>query len=176
MERIAVIGCGGAGKSTLARRLGDVLGIEVFHLDRLNWKPGWVATPEEEWRALQDDLVKRDSWIIDGNYGRTMVTRLRAADTVIFLDYPTITCLYRAIKRETQYRGRSRPDMNPGCPERLHLPFLNWIVRYRKRNRPSVLARIEEHCDGKHVVILRSPKDAEEFLLEVAQTTHETGP
>ena len=164
MKRIAIIGCGGAGKSTFARRLGGILGIEVFHLDALNWKPGWVPTPKEEWQVLQDEIVGRNSWIIDGNYSATMVTRLEAADTIIFLDYPTITCLYRAIKREIQYRGRSRPDMDPGCPERFHLPFLSWICGYRKRNRPTVLARIEQHCQGKRVIILRRPSEAESFL------------
>ena len=48
MRRIAIIGAGGAGKSTLARQLGEVLGIEVIHLDALFWKPGWVDTPRDE--------------------------------------------------------------------------------------------------------------------------------
>lgn len=167
MERIAIVGCGGSGKSTLARRLGEILGIEVFHLDALHWKPGWVPTPKEEWQAIQDDIMKRDSWIIDGNYGATMESRIAAADTIIFLDYPTLTCLYRAVRREFRYGGGSRPDMGSGCPERIHLPFLRWILGYRRRNRPSVLARIEKHRDGKRVIILRRPREAESLLAEI---------
>ncbi len=171
MRRVAVIGCGGAGKSTLARELGSILGIEVIHLDALNWKPGWVDTPTEEFRAVQDDLLKRDSWIIDGNYGATMPGRLAAADTVVFLDYPTLLCLYRAIRRIIHYYGRTRPDMGPGCPEKFDLSYVNWILGFRRRPRTSILRRIEEHCEGKRVIILRSPKEAEAFLRELSRHT-----
>lgn len=167
MKQVAIIGCGGSGKSTLARQLGKILGIEVIHLDALNWKPGWVATPKEEWDALQEGIVQRDSWIIDGNYGGTMTIRLGAADTVIFLDFPTVVCLYRAIRRITRYWGRNRPDMGPGCNEKLDLSYLNWILTYRKQRRPSVLSRIEQHCDGKNVIILRSPREVTAFLREL---------
>lgn len=167
MKRIAIIGCGGSGKSTLARQLGEILGIEVIHLDRLNWQPGWVATPKEEWEALQEEIVQRDSWIIDGNYGGTMTIRLAAADTVIFLDYPTLTCLYRALKRRILYRGRNRPDIGPGCPEKIDLSFIKWIWEYRRTRRPSVLNRIEQHSSGKKVIILRNPREATAFLREL---------
>jgi adenylate kinase family enzyme len=88
MRRIMVIGSGGAGKSIFSRRLGDVLGIEVIHLDRLHWKPGWAETPKGEWAELVGQLVRGDEWIIDGNYGGTLEVRLGACDTVIFLDLP----------------------------------------------------------------------------------------
>lgn len=34
MKRVAIIGSGGAGKSTLARQVGDATGLPVIHLDR----------------------------------------------------------------------------------------------------------------------------------------------
>jgi len=95
MTKIAVIGSPGAGKSTLARQLGQVLGSEVFHLDAFYWKPGWVETPKEEWVEIQKKLVTKDSWIIDGNYGSTIEIRLQAAEVIIFLDLPRSVCLWR---------------------------------------------------------------------------------
>ncbi len=71
VKRVAVVGSGGAGKSTLARELGQRTGIPVIHLDEHFWKPGWVATAAEEWRAVQNDLLAADCWIVDGNYGGT---------------------------------------------------------------------------------------------------------
>lgn len=99
MKKIAIIGSGGSGKSTLALKLGQIRQLPVFHLDALNWNPGWVPTPKEEWNRLMEELVLQKEWIIDGNYGGTMNVRLREADTIIYLDYPTYISLYRAIKR-----------------------------------------------------------------------------
>ena len=82
MKKIVLIGSGGSGKSTLAKQLGEKLKINVYHLDALFWKPNWVGVPKDEQRMIQKDLVKRQEWIIDGNYGGTMEIRLNAADTI----------------------------------------------------------------------------------------------
>lgn len=95
MEKIAIIVAGGTGKSTLARELGEILKLPVYHLDTLYWKPGWVSTPTEEWEQVMVNLVSKDKWIIDGNYGKSIDIRLKKADTVIFLDYPTYISLFR---------------------------------------------------------------------------------
>src|SRR5882724_2173258 len=114
MNKILIIGSGGAGKSTFAERLGQVLKIEVVHLDVLYWKPGWVETPKPEWRKTVAELVKRESWIIDGNYSGTFDIRLEACDTVIFLDVARAFCLWRVLKRWMLYRHGGRPDMAEG--------------------------------------------------------------
>src|SRR6266404_5200610 len=121
MKKILIIGSGGAGKSTFAARLGKVLELDVIHLDKLYWKPGWVETPKEEWKEIVEEIVKRDSWIIDGNYGGTREIRLRACDTVILLDTPRYICIYRILKRALLYRNRTRPDMGTSCREKLDL-------------------------------------------------------
>jgi len=164
MRRIAVIGSGGAGKSALARRLGEILGIEVYHLDAIHWKPGWTPTPEDEWREINEKLAACDEWIIDGNYGSTLDVRLAAADTVVFLDYPRSVCLWRAFKRRLQYHGKTRPDMGSGCREQIDWGFLKWIWRYPKDSRPSVIAKIEAFAQHATVIHLRSPREAEVFL------------
>jgi len=84
MRKIAIIGSGGAGKSTLARQLSEKLAIDVYHLDALFWQPNWVLASRETQREIQSRLVRQDSWIIDGNYGSTFDLRLTAVDTIIF--------------------------------------------------------------------------------------------
>lgn len=111
MKKIILIGSGGSGKSTLARQLGNKLNIKVHHLDTLFWKPNWEGVPKEEQRTVQNELVKGEKWIIDGNYGGTMDIRINAADTIIFLDIHRTICVYRAFKRIVQYRNKTRPDM-----------------------------------------------------------------
>ncbi|MBT2757474.1 DNA topology modulation protein [Mesobacillus foraminis] len=167
MKKIVLIGSGGSGKSTLARQLGEKLKINVLHLDSLFWKPGWVETSREEWIDTQQYLVKRETWIMDGNYGGTMDIRLNAADTIIFLDIPRIICVYRAFKRILQYRNKTRPDMGEGCEERFNYEFFKWIWEYPKTKRPKILERLEELSKEKEVIILKTPKEVENFLEQM---------
>lgn len=170
MNKIMIIGSGGAGKSTLARKLGEKLNIEVFHLDSLLWRPNWEMVSREEQREIQNDLIKKEQWIIDGNYGGTMDVRLEAADTIIFMDFPRVICLYRAVKRYFQYRGKSRPDMVEGNDERLDWNFLKWIWNYPRDKRPGILKTLEWLALQKQVVILHSPKEADLFLSELQKS------
>lgn len=162
MRRVAVIGCGGAGKSTLARALGERLGIEVVHLDRLYWRPGWVPTPADEWRAVVAGVARRERWITDGNYGGTLDLRLAAADTVLFLDLPRRVTVPSVLRRWWRHRGQA--VQAPACPERWSWTFLRWVWNYRRDSRPRVLAALAEHARHADVVTLRSRADVRRYL------------
>jgi adenylate kinase family enzyme len=169
MERIMIIGCGGSGKSTLARRLSQTTGLPVHHLDRLFWKPGWTETPKTEWASLQERLCREPRWIIDGNYGASLALRLEACDTVVFLDMPTVTCLLGGIRRFLAFRGRTRPDVGDGCPEKLTGEFLRWILTYRRKRRPGILNRLHALDGEKKVVILSSRRAVRRFLAGASE-------
>jgi adenylate kinase family enzyme len=164
MKRMLVIGSGGSGKSTFARRLGELLGIEVVHLDVEHWLPGWTEPPKEEWRRRVEELLRGDEWVIDGNYSGTLETRLAACDTVVFIDLPRALCVWRVLKRVVTYRSGSRPDMAEGCEERFDLKFLKWVWDYTKRTRPKVLRLLEENSRARSVYRLRSRVEVEDFL------------
>lgn len=164
MKRVMVIGSGGAGKSTFARRLGARLGLPVIHLDANYWKPGWVETPKDEWRRKVERLVEGNAWVIDGNYSGTLDVRLAACDTVVFLDLPRAVCVWRVLKRALKYRGGSRPDMAEGCREKLNLEFLLWIWNYPKRTRPKIVELLERHSEDKRIVRLHSDAQVERFF------------
>lgn len=172
MERVMIVGAGGSGKSTLARRLGQITGLPVVHLDELAFRPGWEPVPKAEWRAVQADLVAGDRWIIDGNRESTMPIRLQAADTVVFLDYPRLVSVTRALKRSVRNRGQD--VQAPGCPERFDPAFIRWVWRYNSKHRPRTVEMIEQFAGGADVVRLRRPGDAEEFVATVAK--RHTGP
>ena len=171
MERVAIIGPGGAGKSTLARRLCKLTGLPVVHLDTEYWRPGWVPTPESEWPARVQQLANRDRWIIDGNFGGTMQARLDRADTVIYLDFERHIYIWRVLKRRYQHRGRgrSRPDMAEGCEEKIDWAFLKWLWHYPATRRPDAFGMMANaHRQGKRVVILRDDRQVRAFLAKVA--------
>ena len=174
MKRISIVGSGGAGKSTFAHQLADILHLPVIHLDALYWQPGWVATPQDEWRDKQQQLVQQECWIIDGNYTSTLDVRFAVADTIIFLDFPRFLCLYRAIKRRIQFAGKTRPDMAKGCPERIDREFLLWIWNYPTNGRMRVLKKIEQYQENRQVIILRSPRQVQQFLHSLKTTKNLT--
>lgn len=168
MKRVLIIGSSGSGKSTLARQLGAKLELPVIHLDRHYWHPGWVGTPEEQWRRAVGRLVQRKTWIMDGNYRGTLALRLQAADSVVFLDLPPWICAMRAVKRRIQYRNRPRPDIADGCKEPLFDPqliqFLRHVMSYPDRAKPYVMKQLATIANEKHVVLLQSTKDVNTFL------------
>ena len=167
MKKIILIGSGGAGKSTLARQLGAALQIEVIHLDALFWKPNWTPVQREKQVEIQKELVNKEEWIIDGNYGGTIDIRLQAADTIIFLDIPRTICVYRAFKRMIQYRNKTRPDMGKDCNERLDINFLKWIWRYPKTKRPDIVKKLEGLSTEKQIIILQTPKQIQQFIENI---------
>ncbi|MBK7894182.1 MAG: hypothetical protein IPJ90_04695 [Anaerolineaceae bacterium] len=168
MKRILIIGSSGSGKSTLARQLGAKLELPVIHLDRHFWHPGWVGTPAPEWRNTVYDLVKRDSWIMDGNYRDTMDIRLEAADSVVFLDLSPWICALRAIKRRIKYRKRPRPDIADGCIEPLLDPqlfqFVRHVLSYPDRAKPYVMQQLSPIAHEKHIIFLKTTQDVNSFL------------
>ena len=162
--RIAVIGCPGAGKSTLARQLAEKTGHPLIPLDYYYWQPGWVPTPKDEWRAKQAQWVQGERWIIDGNYKGTLELRFAAADLVIFLDLPRWLCLWQAVRRH----GRQRPDMRGDVKEgsiftRDALQFFGFILRFRKDSLPKILA-LHKKYPGVAFVRVRTRQAVRELL------------
>ena len=163
MERILIIGCGGAGKSTLARQLGERLNIPVVHLDKLFWKPGWVEiTPAEFDEALAKELEK-PRWIMDGNFNRTMPQRMERCDTIIYLDFSRFACLRGVLKRVLTTYGKVRPDMGEGCPERIDFEFLKWVWNFNKNKRQRYYHLLNE-AEGIETIALKNRRQVKRFL------------
>ena len=141
MQRVAILGSGGAGKSALAAANAARADLPVVHLDVVYWKPGWTPPLEEEFAAALDHAVAGERWILDGNFLRhgEPDPRFARADTVIFLDLPE------------------------GCRESIDLEFMRWVWRYPRRNRPRVLALLDG-LDGVDVRRLRSTADVRRYV------------
>jgi adenylate kinase family enzyme len=169
MKRVIVIGSGGAGKSSFSRKLGEITGLPVTHLDQIYWRPNWQEPAKQEWAEIHGNATKADSWILDGNFGGTMEARLKACDTVIFLDLPRTVCLYRVLKRRLTHRGENRPDMAEGCNEKIDLEFLLWIWNYPKTSKLRRERLFEQYGEGKRIIRLTSQKDADNFLMSIRE-------
>ncbi len=166
MERILIIGCGGAGKSTLARQMGEKLDIPVVHLDKLFWHPGWVESGDEEMDAKILAELKKPQWIMDGNYNRTIPKRLQYCDTVIYLDFSRWACLRGVAKRIITTYGRVRPDMGEGCPERFDPDFLKWVWHFNGKNRERYYRLLNE-AEGIETIVLKNRRAVKRFLAQL---------
>ena len=167
MERILVIGCPGAGKTTLARQMSEKLNLPLIHLDSLFWLTGWKERERDEFDRLLGEALEKPKWIIDGNYGRTLPLRLQYCDTVVFLDFPTGVCLWGVIRRVVTNWGRVRPDMGAGCPERLDWEFLRYVRDFNKTNREKLLSKIAAADPSVKVITLKSRREVRKFCNEI---------
>jgi adenylate kinase family enzyme len=166
MERVAVVGCGGSGKSYVARELGGLLDLPVTHMDAVYFDHQWNPLPMERFEAVQRKLVAGPRWVIDGNYNSTVQVRLEAADTVVFMDLPTHVCLWGILSRQLR-RGRGQNDQN-GVYNRITGDVLRYVLGYRRKMRPRILAKIDQHASGARVIMLTSRRQTRHFLRQVA--------
>lgn len=166
MERIVIIGCGGAGKSTLARQLGEKLNIPVVHLDKLFWNPGWVEKSKEKFDDLHEQELAKEKWIMDGNFNRTMPQRIARCDTVIYLDFSRFACLLGVVKRVLTTYGTVRPDMGEGCPERIDFEFLKWVWGYNKNKRERNYKLLNE-AQHAETIVLKNRRMVRKFLAQL---------
>jgi len=166
MQKVLVIGCCGAGKSTFSKKLQAILNVELIHLDQYYHKPNWEEPAKEQWEGIVNNLVQKPSWVMDGNYKGTFDVRFKEADTIIYLDYSTIKCFWRVIKRIFKYHGTVRPDMPKGCEERFDLEFLHYVVTFNFKNRKAILERLNSVKEHKKAYVFKTDKDAGLFLLK----------
>jgi adenylate kinase family enzyme len=128
-RRIAILGGGGAGKSTLARRLGAALGLPVIHLDRIVFGPGWSRNPPD---VVRDKLAQSlgEAWVVDGTYAEASRITLPRADLILWLDQPRWLRLYRSWCKTRDHRGEPRADRPDGCEEGFGWSYARSIVSF----------------------------------------------
>ena len=159
MKKVIVIGCPGSGKSTVSRALHNKSGIPLYHLDMMYWNADKTTVEKSVFLERLSAVLKKDEWIIDGNYGSTMELRMAACDTVIFLDYPLDVCLDGIRER----RGKPRSDM-PWIETEEDSEFIEFIKSYNEQQKPKVLELLKKYSD-KNIIILESREQADEFLI-----------
>ncbi len=136
MQRVAIVGSPGAGKTTFSRQLAERTGLPLVHLDEQFWRPGWVETPRDEWIDRQSELVAAPRWIIEGNYSRTFDLRFARADTLLVLRAPRLVCVTRILGRVM--REWHLETQAPGCPEHFDLDFLRLVWNFPRQSVPRL--------------------------------------
>lgn len=166
MKKVAIVGCGGSGKSHVARALGEALDAPVTHLDAAFYDDEWNELPMEKFAAVQRDLVAREKWVIDGNYNSTLQIRLQACDTVVLMDVSTLAALWGVFSRQLRHGAGHKGN---GVHNRIHWGVIKYVAMYRRRMRPRVMAKIDQFAAGHaDVVLLTSRRQTRRWLRKAA--------
>ena len=159
MKKIIVIGCPGSGKTTFSEKLRDKIGLPLFYLDAIWHKFDRTHISREEFDLRLSEILALDSWIIDGNYSRTIEKRIAACDTVFLFDLPTETCLDGAISR----LGKKRPDM-PWIDTELDLWLKKEIEEFPTKNLPEIYTLLDKYKYGRMLTVFKSREESDRFL------------
>ena len=158
MKKVIIIGCCGSGKSTFARQLHACTGIPLFHLDQLNWNADKTTVEKEVFLKRVQNVIQKNSWIIDGNYDSSMEMRMQACDTVFFLDYPVDVCIQGIHERV----GKVRTDM-PWVEDEVDEDLIEFVKNYEREDRPEVLNLLSKYKE-KEIHLFRTRKDEKTYL------------
>ena len=160
-NRVLILGCPGSGKSTFARALAARTGLPLIHLDSVWWRADGSHISRDEFDRALAELLAGEKWIMDGDYSRTYEVRLRAADTVIFLDYPEDVCMAGIVGRV----GEERPDM-PWTESTLDPELVAMVKNYARDNRPVLLDLLRRYAD-RQVLVFTDRTRADRWLSEL---------
>lgn len=160
MKKVLIIGISGTGKTWFARKLSDLLKIPVTHYDEFVWREDWREEDEKVVEKKLEEVIKKDKWIIEEFIHPSAKSKLKGADTVIYLDYSGRQAFWGGLSRWWKFHGKKRPEMAEGCIEEFNWDFLK--VMWKRRERPE----IEEAIEGfeNKVVRLKSRKETKDFL------------
>ena len=162
MLKVIIVGCPGAGKSTFARKLNQITNLPLYHLDMLWHKPDRTNISKEKFDEELKKILKKDKWIMDGNYQRTLEMRLKECDTAFLLDYPLEVCLSGAQSRI----GKKREDL-PWLEEKFDENFKNWILNFEKEKLPQIYDLLDKYKENKNIVIFKSIEEADNYIKNI---------
>lgn len=171
MQRIFIVGSGGAGKSTLAKKLSAKFDIQSYELDSFFWEDNWVVSPQNEFLSKVQNIVSQPDWIIDGNYrGPIFDSVYNSADTLIWLNLPKVVVAWRFIKRSLSMWTKGENFFGKNCPPSLYGSFkaLGFVLAtYDSRNKFLKQKVNEFEQKQKKVVVLNKQKAINEYIQKI---------
>lgn len=162
MKKVIVIGCPGSGKSTFSRKLSAATSLPLYHLDMIWHNPDKTTISKEEFDQKLSEIISQDSWIIDGNFQRTLETRIKSADTIFLLDFPVEVCLEGVRSRI----GTKRPDM-PWIKKEFDPEFKKLILQFKDTKLPKIYEWLKQYKENKIIHVFKSREETKLFIKSI---------
>lgn len=162
MKKVIVIGCPGSGKTTFAEKLNKLTGLPLYYLDAIWHKPDKTHIPRDEFDRRISEIFATPVWIIDGNYNRTIETRLQQCDTVFLFDLPAEVCIQGATDR----LGKGRYDL-AWIEKELDPEFETFIRDFSKTSLPKIYELLEKYKSKVQITVFKSREEADNYIKEI---------
>lgn len=159
MKKVIVIGCPGSGKSFFSKKLKEKLDIPLYHIDMIYHKNDRTHITTDELIEKLKEVFNKDTWIIDGNYQKTLELRLKECDTVFLMDFPTEVCLQGAINRI----GTNREDL-PWVEDKLDENFKESILKFKDAKLPKIYELLNTYKENLNIVIFKSREEVDNYI------------
>ena len=160
-KKVIVLGNNGSGKSYFSKKLAEITGLPLIHLDLLYWKENWMHSSREEWAEIQRNLLLEKEWIIDGMHISTLEIRFKEADVIYFLDIDTDICLESVRQRESQDRTDfpNRSDKQQGDFE----TFEPGVLEFEEKRKPRII-ELHNKYPNKDFIVFKTRKEIDDYL------------
>lgn len=165
MNRVIIIGPGGAGKSYFSKQLAGITNLPLYHLDNIFWKEDRTHISRDEFDKKLLEILEKDEWIIDGDYSRTYETRMKYADTIYFLDFPLEVALAGVESRI----GKARDDI-PWREDIFDPEFKEWIIDWYKKTEPWVYHLIDKYKGTKNIIVFKTREEVDSYIESCRST------
>lgn len=163
LKRIAVIGLPGSGKSTFAVKMGKILNIPVHHLDRHMFE-GKTKREKSEFLSIKEELVNKESWIIEGCSISTLEMRFARADTLIYFHLPRWLCIWRVCKRLFTFDEKLA---DTGCLKGINWALIKYIWNFDRDKRQNI-EELRQRYPNVEFILFRHSQDPEKYLKSKA--------
>lgn len=161
MKKVIVIGCPGSGKSTFSKALSKITGLPLVHLDMLFWNADKTTVAKDVFLDRVTEAMRKEEWIIDGNYASSLEMRIKECDTVFFLDYSLDVCLDGIRER----RGEPRDDM-PWIETEDDPEFIDFVKSFETKSRPHIIEILNKFSD-RNINVFKKRYDADKYLKQL---------
>ncbi|MEZ5315620.1 MAG: GNAT family N-acetyltransferase [Chlamydiales bacterium] len=166
-KKIMIFGIPGSGKSTFALHLSEILQLPLHHLDRYFFIEGWKERKYEDFLEIQTNLVKQESWIIDGNAIKSLELRYSQAHMVLYFRFNRLLCLYRIFKRLV-FKDHRISDRAEGCSECIRFRLIRYLWGFNERVRMTI-GELQEKYPHVQFYEFHYQRDLSAFLDKMKQ-------